>query len=187
MTEELQLIFDETREQMAKAISHLEQELQKIRAGKAHPTMLDSVMVEYYGNMTPLKQVGNVSTPDPRTITVQPWEKGIIDAISTAIINANLGLNPQNNGDIIIINVPALTEERRKDLVKRVRAEGETARVSIRNARKEANDMVKAAEKDGLSEDLAKSAEGQVQEYTDAHNKKVEEVLERKEKDIMTV
>lgn len=187
MTEELQMIFDEVKEQMAKAISHLETELQKIRAGKAHPSMLDSIMVEYYGSMTPLKQIANVSTPDPRTITVQPWEKSAIDTIATAIVNANLGLNPQNNGDLIIINVPSLTEERRKDLTKRVRSEGEHARVSIRNARKEANDMIKAEEKGGLSEDIAKTAEGKVQELTDTYNKKVEEVLDNKEKDIMTV
>lgn len=187
MTEELELIFDEARSQMEKAISHLDFELNKVRAGKAHPSMLDSIMVEYYGSMTPLKQIGNVTSPDPRTLTVQPWEKGLIDAISTAITNANLGLNPQNNGDVIIINVPSLTEERRKDLVKRVRAEGEHARVGIRNARKDANDMIKSAEKDGLSEDFAKSAEAKVQELTDGFNKKVEEVLDRKEKDIMTV
>lgn len=187
MTEELQMIFDEARAQMEKAIQHLEQELSKIRASKAHPSMLDGVMVEYYGSMTPLKQVGNVTTPDPRTITVQPWERGLLDAISTAIINANLGLNPQNNGEVVIINVPPLTEERRKDLVKRVRAEGESARVGIRNARKEANDMIKQEEKDGLSEDLAKTGETKVQELTDGFNKKVEEVLEKKERDIMTV
>lgn len=187
MTEEIQMIFDEAKQQMDKAISHLESELQKIRAGKAHPSMLDSVRVDYYGSMTPLKQIANVSTPDPRTITVQPWEKSSLDTIGTAITNANLGLNPQSNGDIIIINVPALTEERRKDLVKRVKAEGEHARVSIRNARKEANDMIKAEEKDGLSEDIAKSAEGKVQELTDTFNKKVEDILENKEKDIMTV
>lgn len=187
MTEEIQMIFDEAKQQMDKAISHLESELQKIRAGKAHPSMLDSVRVDYYGSMTPLKQIANVSTPDPRTITVQPWEKSSLDTIGTAITNANLGLNPQSNGDIIIINVPALTEERRKDLVKRVKAEGEHARVSIRNARKEANDMIKAEEKDGLSEDLAKGAEGKVQDLTDTYNKKVEEILDNKEKDIMTV
>lgn len=187
MTEELQLIFDETQEQMDRAIEHLEKELQKIRAGKAHPSMLDSIMVEYYGSMTPLKQIANVSTPDPRTLTVQPWEKSSIDTISTAIVNANVGLNPQNNGDIIIINVPTLTEERRKDLSKRVRSEGETARVSIRTARKEANDLIKSAEKDGLSEDIAKTAEAKIQELTDTFNKKIEDVLDRKEKDIMTV
>ncbi len=187
MTEELQMIFDEARTQMEKAISHLEFELNKIRASKAHPSMLDGIMVEYYGSMTPLKQIGNVTTPDPRTITVQPWERGLLDAISTAIINANLGLNPQNNGEVVIINVPALTEERRKDLVKRVRAEGESARVGIRNARKDANDMIKAEEKGGLSEDLAKGAETKVQELTDGFNKKVEEILDKKEKDIMTV
>jgi ribosome recycling factor len=187
MTEELQMIFDEAKAQMDKAIAHLEFELNKIRAGKAHPSMLDTIMVDYYGSMTPLKQIANVSTPDARTISIQPWEKKSIDPISTAIINANLGLNPQNNGEVVMINVPALTEERRRDLTKRVRAEGEAARVGIRNARKEANDLIKSAEKDGLSEDLAKTAESKVQEFTDAYNTRVEEVLDKKEKDIMTV
>jgi ribosome recycling factor len=188
MTEEINMAMDEAKEQMDKALVHLEQELRKIRAGKAHPSMLDSVMVEYYGNMTPLRQVSNINTPDARTISIQPWEKAMLDPISTGIINANLGLNPQNNGELIMINVPALTEERRRDLTKRVRAEAEHARVSIRNARKDANDFIKSEEKDnGLSEDIAKRAEAKVQELTDNYNKKVDAIIDAKEKDIMTV
>lgn len=181
------MVLDDTAGSMKKAIDHLESELKKIRAGKAHPSMLDSIMVDYYGSMTPLKQVANVSTPDPKTISVQPWEKAMLDPISTAIINANLGLNPQNNGEVIMINVPVLTEERRKDLVKRSKAEGEHAKVSIRNARKEANDMIKDLEKDGLSEDEAKRAEQKIQDLTNTYSEKVDQVLDLKEKDIMTV
>lgn len=181
------MVLDDTAGSMKKAIDHLESELKKIRAGKAHPSMLDSVMVDYYGSMTPLKQVANVSTPDPKTISVQPWEKAMLDPIATAIINANLGLNPQNNGEVIMINVPVLTEERRRDLVKRAKAEGEHAKVSIRNARKEANDMIKDLEKDGLSEDEAKRAEQKIQDLTNSHSDKVDYVLDLKEKDIMTV
>ncbi|MFM1932068.1 MAG: hypothetical protein RL226_1371 [Bacteroidota bacterium] len=187
MTEEIQMALEEAKDQMNKAIAHLEFELNKLRAGKAHPSMLDSVMVDYYGSMTPLKQVANVTTPDPRTITVQPWEKAMIDPISTGITNANLGLNPQNNGEVIIVSVPPLTEERRRDLTKKARAEGEHAKVGIRNARKDANDFIKSAEKDGLSEDMAKSAEAKVQELTDQYVKKIDAVLEKKEGEIMTV
>jgi len=187
MTEEVQMAIDEAKEQMDKALSHLESELRKIRAGKAHPSMLDSVMVDYYGSITPLKQVGNVSTPDARTLTVQAWEKPMLDPIATAITNANLGLNPQSNGELIIINVPALTEERRRDLSKRVRAEGEHAKVSIRNGRKEANDFIKSAEKEGLSEDMAKTAEANIQTLTVSYAKKIDEILDAKETDIMTV
>lgn len=187
MTEEVQLALSEAEDQMNASIKHLEAELVKIRAGKANPSMLDSVMVDYYGTMTPLRQVGNVSTPDARTLTVQAWEKAMLDPISTAITNANLGLNPQNNGEMIIISVPQLTEERRRDLSKRARAEGEHARVSIRNARKDANDLIKDAEKEGLSEDMAKTAESQIQDLTNKFTKKVEEILDAKEQDIMTV
>jgi ribosome recycling factor len=187
MSEEVQMALEEAEGAMKKAIDHLEAELKKIRAGKAHPSMLDSVMVDYYGSRTPLKQVANVSTPDPKTISVQPWEKSMLDPISTAIINANLGLNPQNNGDLIMINIPALTEERRRELSKRARGEGEHARVSIRNARKDANDLIKEAEKEGLPEDDAKRAEQKVQELTNSYSDKVEEILDQKEKDIMTV
>lgn len=187
MTEEVQMALDEARESMSKSIDHLETELTKIRAGKAHPSMLQGVQVDYYGSMTPLNQVANVSTSDARTILVQPWEKAMLDPISTAIINANLGLNPQNNGEMIIISVPVLTEERRRDLTKRVRAEGEHAKVSVRNARKDANDLIKMAEKDGLSEDMAKTAESKVQDITDEFSKKIDTIVDAKEKDVMTV
>lgn len=187
MTEEIQMALDTAREAMNKAVSHMEAELMKIRAGKAHPAMLDSVMVEYYGSMTPLSQVSNINSTDARTLTVQAWEKSMLDPIATAIINANLGLNPMNNGESILINIPPLTEERRRDLTKRARAEGEHARVSVRNARKDANDFVKAAKADGLSEDLAKDGENEIQKLTDSYIKKIDEILAKKESDIMTV
>ena len=187
MTEEIQMAMDMAREAMDKGIKHMEAELQKIRAGKAHPAMLDSVKVEYYGSMTPLSQVSNVNSSDARTLTVQVWEKALLDPVATAIINANLGLNPMNNGESILINIPPLTEERRRDLTKRARSEGEHARVSVRNARKEANDFIKAAKSDGLSEDLAKDGESEVQKLTDQFIKKIDEVLSAKEADIMTV
>jgi ribosome recycling factor len=187
MSEEIGMALEEATAGMNKAIDHLEFELNKIRAGKASPAMLDSVKVDYYGSLTPMKNVANVSTPDARTITVQAWEKHMLDAISKAIMEANLGLNPQNNGDIIIISVPMLTEERRRDLSKRAHGEGENAKVAIRNARKEAIDFIKQAQKDGLPEDEAKTGETKVQELTDRYNKKVEEVLAAKDKDIMTI
>ena len=169
------------------AIEHLHVALNKIRAGKAHPTMLSTVMVDYYGSQTPLQQVANVNTMDPRTLGVQPWEKAMLDPICTAITNANLGLNPMSNGEIIMINVPALTEERRQTLTKQARAESEHAKVSIRNSRKEANDYIKLLEKDGLSEDLAKTAEAKVQEMTNKYVSKVDSIIAEKESDIMTV
>jgi ribosome recycling factor len=187
MEEELSFIFEATTESMEGAINHLTHELTKIRAGKASPAMVDSVKVDYYGSRVPLTQVSNVGTPDPRTITIQPWEKNMLDPIEKAIIAANLGLNPQNNGEIIIINVPMLTEERRRDLVKQSKIEGENAKVSIRNFRKEANDAVKKLQKDGLAEDNAKMAEDKVQKLTDAYIIKVEKLLELKEQDILTV
>jgi ribosome recycling factor len=187
MSEEIGMALEEATAGMNKAIDHLEFELNKIRAGKASPAMLDSVKVDYYGSLTPMKNVANVSTPDARTITVQAWEKHMLDAISKAIMEANLGLNPQNNGDLIIISVPMLTEERRRDLSKRAHGEGENAKVAIRNARKEAIDFIKQAQKDGLPEDEAKTGETKVQELTDRYNKKVEEVLAAKDKDIMTI
>jgi ribosome recycling factor len=187
MTEELNLIFDTTRESMTASIDHLERELLTIRAGRANPEMLHNVKVDYYGSIVPLSQVSNINTPDARTITVQPWEKNMIQPIEKAIMNANLGLNPTNNGDFVIINIPPLTEERRKELVKQARAEAEHARVSLRNARRDANDEIKQLQKDGLSEDLAKDAEEQVQGITNQFSDKVEKHLERKEKEIMTV
>jgi ribosome recycling factor len=187
MNEDVQLAIEEAKDLMKKGIDHLETELQKIRAGKANPNMLSSVQVDYYGTMTPLQQVANINTPDAKTLSIQPWEKAMLDPITTSIINSNLGLNPQNNGDLIMINIPALTEERRRDLTKRAKAEAEHAKVSIRNARKEANDEIKSAEKEGLSEDDAKRAEEEVQKLTDKYTKMVDEIYEAKEKDIMTV
>jgi len=187
MQEEVDFVLEETEEKMSDSIAHLSKELLHIRAGKASPSMLDGVLVEYYGSMTPLSQVSNVSTPDARTIAVQPWEKGLISVIEKAIMNANLGFNPDNNGELIRINIPVLTEERRKDLVKQVHQEGETAKISIRTARKEANDSLKKLEKDGLSEDLEKDAEAAVQKFTDDFGKKIDDLVKAKEEDIMTI
>lgn len=187
MNEEITMALDDAREKMDKAMSRLEAELSKIRAGKAHPSMLESVRVDYYGSMTPVSQVANVNSTDARTLVVQPWEKGMLDAISTGIINANLGLNPMNNGEVLIINVPPLTEERRRELSKRARSEGEGARVGIRNARKDANDYLKAAKEEGMSEDDLKQGEQKVQDLTNVYTAKVEEVLTSKEADIMTI
>ncbi len=172
---------------MEKSIEHLENQLLTVRAGKANTHVLDSVMVEYYGSPTPLAQVASVTVPDARTILIQPWEKNLMPVIEKAILVANLGFTPQNNGEHIRINVPALTEERRKDLVKQVRAEGEHARMSIRNARRDAIEAIKKLQKDGLPEDVAKDAEAEMQKITDSFGKKVDEVLEKKEKEIMTV
>jgi ribosome recycling factor len=187
MQEEVDFVLEHCEERMNAAIEHLEKELLHIRAGKASPAMLDGVLVEYYGSMTPLNQVSNVSTPDARTVAIQPWEKSLIPVIEKAILAANLGFNPDNNGEIIRINIPALTEERRKSLVKQVHNEGETAKVSIRTARKEANDSLKKLQKEGLSEDLEKDAEAEVQKLTDEFGKKVDSRVEVKEKDIMTI
>ncbi|MFT4660226.1 MAG: ribosome recycling factor [Patiriisocius sp.] len=187
MTEEINLILDMTKENMDSSMTHLDKELRSIRAGKANPSMLETVKVDYYGTATPLSQVANVNTPDGRTLSIQPWEKSILEEIEKAIINSNLGLNPQNNGEMIIISVPPLTEERRKDLSKKAKAETETARISIRNARKEAIDAIKKLEKDGLSEDMAKTAEAKVQDIVNRYSSKVDDVITAKEKDIMTV
>ena len=187
MNEEVEMAMDEAKEQMDKALERLQGELRKVRAGKAHPSMLESVKVDYYGTMTPVSQVANVNTTDARTIIVQPWEKPMLDPISMGIINANLGLNPMNNGEVLIINVPPLTEERRIELSKRARSEGEAARVSIRNARKDANDLLRTAKEDGLSEDMQKTGEAQIQDLTNAYTKKVEDILAAKEADIMTI
>ena len=187
MTEELAMIYDEFKESNQKSLNHLENELVKIRAGKASPAMLNGVMIEYYGSMTPLQQVANVNTMDARTIIVQPWEKPLLNDIARGIINANLGLNPQNNGEQLIIAVPPLTEERRRDLVKRAKAEAEHSKVGIRNNRKDALDMIKDLKNEGLSEDMTKDAEEEIQKITNSYIKKVDELLELKENDIMTV
>jgi len=187
MQEEVQMILDICREKMEHAITHLDKELVHIRAGKASPRMLDSVMVEYYGSMVPVAQVSNINTPDARTIAIQPWEKTMIRPIEKAIINSNLGFNPDNNGEFIRINVPAPTEQRRKDMVKTVNHEGEVAKVSLRSARKDANDNLKKLLKDGLSEDLQKDAEDEVQGMVNDFSKKVDKMLEDKNIEILTI
>lgn len=185
MNEDIQFILDSTKESMDSAIKHLEKQLVNIRAGKASPAMLGSVMVDYYGSQTPLNQVANVNTPDGRTITVQPWEKAMLQEIERGIMLANLGFNPMNNGETIIINVPPLTEERRKDLAKQAKAEAEDAKIGIRNARKEANNDIKKLEE--ASEDQKANAEIDIQEMTDSYVKKVDSIFNNKEKEIMTV
>jgi ribosome recycling factor len=188
MSEELNFIYDEAEEHMQKSIQHLEHELKSIRAGKASPQMLSTVTVDYYGTQTPLSQVANVGVQDARTLTIQPWEKNLLSVIEKAIMEANIGFNPMNNGEKIIINVPPLTEERRKELVKKAKDEAEIARVSIRNIRKEANNDIKKMEKDKeISEDESKMAHDKIQELTDKYIKEVEKHFEKKEKDIMTV
>ena len=185
--EEIEFILDSTEESMIGSIAHLEKEFLNIRAGKASPQMLGSVFVDYYGSQTPLSQVSNVNVPDARTITIQPYEKSMLHTIEKAIMVANLGFNPMNNGENIIISVPALTEERRRDLVKQAKAEAEDAKIGIRNARKDANTDIKKLEKEGTSEDICKSAEEDVQKLTDAFIRKVDEHLATKEADIMKV
>jgi len=187
MQEDIQFVLDTAEESMIGSIAHLEKELTGIRAGKASPKMIVSVMVDYYGTDTPISQVANISTPDARTIAIQPWEKAMIEPIERAIINSNLGFNPDNNGEMIRINIPALTEERRRDLTKQVHAEGEHAKVSVRNARRDAIDEFKKMQKDGLSEDLEKDGEAAAQKLTDKYYKLIEEQVSEKEKDIMTI
>ncbi len=187
MTEEIEIILEMAQEKMDKAITHLEHELIKIRAGKANPGMLEGVMVDYYGSMTPLQQVANVNTPDPRTIAIQPWEKAMIQPIEKAIMMANLGFNPENNGEIVRISVPPLTEERRKDLVKQAKKEAEDARISIRNVRRDSNEELKKLKKDGLAEDAEKDAQAEVQKLTDKYSKIVDDHIAKKEQDILTI
>lgn len=182
--EEIDFILDSAKEAMNNAIAHLEKELRSIRAGKATPAMLANVMVDYYGSQTPLSQVANVNTPDARTISVQPWEKNMLQEIEKAIMIANLGFNPMNNGDVIMINVPPLTEERRRDLAKQAKAEAEHAKVGIRNARKDANNDIK---KTDISDDMKKNAEADIQTLTDNFVKDIDEKYSVKEKEIMTV
>ncbi|MCM4152862.1 ribosome recycling factor [Arenibacter sp. N53] len=184
MNEDIKFILDTTKEGMDSALAHLEKMFIKIRAGKASPIMLSSVMVEYYGSPTPLSQIANVNTPDARTLSVQPWEKNMLHEIEKAIMNANLGFNPMNNGDFVIINVPPLTEERRRDLVKQAKAEAEDAKIGVRNARQEANKEIRGLD---VSEDLQKNAEGDVQTLTDKYIKKIDAFLEAKEIEIMKV
>ena len=184
MNEEIDIILDSTEEAMQGALAHLDKALGNIRAGKASPQMLGNVFVDYYGTQTPLHQVANVSSPDARTITIQPWEKKMIQPIEKAILVANLGFNPMNNGDYVIISVPPLTEERRKELVKQAKGEAEDAKISIRNARQEANKEIK---KTDASEDIKKNSEESVQQLTDKYIKKVDEVFAVKEAEILKV
>ena len=187
MNEEVQLYTEDALDKMEKALRHLSTELLKLRAGKASPAMLDGIMVNYYGTPTPLQQVANINTPDARSIVIQPWERKIIDAIEKAIFAANIGMTPTNNGEIVRLIVPQLTEERRRNMVKSVKMEGENARISIRNARRDAIEEFKKMVKHGLPEDTEKDAEENMQKLTDKYYKKVEEILAKKETEIMTV
>ena len=187
MSEELELVLEDAQDTMKKAITHLESELQKIRAGKANPQMLDGLTIDYYGSPTPLNQVANISVLDARTLTIQPWEKNMLQPIERAIINANLGVTPQNDGNIIRIFMPPLTEERRRELVKRSNGEGEHSRVAIRSIRRDAIEHIKKLQKEGLSEDIAKDAEKNIQELTDKYIVFIEKHLNAKEKEIMAV
>jgi ribosome recycling factor len=187
MQEEIDFLFDATKDDMDRALSHMEKALVKIRAGRANPSMLQGVMVEYYGAATPLQQVSNVNTPDARTISIQPWEKTLIPEIEKAILNAGLGFNPMNNGESVIISVPPLTEERRRDLAKLAKSESESAKVGVRAARKSAMDELKKLGNDGLSEDLQKDYENDIQKMTDDYIAKCDAMYVKKEQDIMTV
>jgi len=187
MSESLEKIIDEVSHNMTKAIAHLETEISKIRAGKATPQIVEGIYVDYYGNATPINQVANVAIPDPRTITLQPWEKNMLGPIEKAIIAANIGLNPQNDGIYIRLFLPPLTEERRKELAKRVFNEGEQAKVAVRSIRRESMEHVKKLQKEGLSEDIAKNSEGRIQGITDKFIALVDQHCKEKEKEIMTV
>jgi len=187
MNEEVQLYFDDAVEKMENALKYLSSELVKLRAGKAYPSMLDGIMVNYYGTPTPIQQVANINTPDARSFVIQPWEKKMIDAIEKAIFAANIGMTPTNNGEVVRLTVPQITEERRKSLVKQVKVEGENAKISIRNARRDAIEEFKKMVKQGLPEDMEKDASENMQKLTDKYYKKVDEILTKKETEIMTV
>ncbi len=187
MNEEIDFLMEAAEEGMEKAIGHLERELQKLRAGKANPQMLDSVKVDYYGTLTKLSQISNINTPDPRSIVIQPWEKNMLGPIEKAIMAANLGFNPQNDGTLIRVVVPPLTEERRRDLVKKAKEEAENSKVGIRGARRDAIDSGKKLQKDGVPEDLVKKFESDIQELTNKYIAKVDKLVEAKEADIMTI
>ena len=185
--EEIDLILEDTKERMDKSIQFLISELKKIRAGKAMPSMLDGIMVEYYGTPTPILQVASITTPDSRTIFVKPWEKTIIQDIEKAIIDNDLGLNPQNDGENIIINIPALTEERRLVLVKQIKGEGEKGKISIRSVRKESNELIKKLSNEGFSEDAIKDGESEIQKITDLKISRIDEIIKSKETEITTI
>jgi ribosome recycling factor len=187
MEDEISFYLSEAKESMGKAVSHADATMAKIRAGKALPSMLDGLMVTYYGTPTPIGQVASVNSGDARTLLIKPWERNLIPDIERAIINSDLGLMPQNDGEVIRLNIPPLTEERRRELVKQAKAEAENGRVSVRNIRKDVNDALRKLQKDGASEDAVKRAEEEVQKLTDAHVKKVDELFAKKEADIMKV
>ena len=187
MQEEIEMMLDEARDSMDKAIEHLINQLTKIRAGKASPSMLGSVMVEAYGILSPLNQLASVTTPDGRTLAIQPFDKSTLQDIEKGILQANIGLTPQNDGEFIRLNIPPLTEERRREMVKQTKVEAEDAKISLRSARKDAMDFIKSLEKDGLSEDLAKNAEDDVQKIVNDYSAKVDAVFNNKESEIMTV
>lgn len=185
--EELEFYLEEAKDHMEKSIQHVSHALAKIRAGRATPSMLDGLMVDYYGNPTPITQIASVNTPDARTLAIKPWEKNMLSEIEKAIINSDLGLNPQNDGEIVRLNIPPLTEERRINLVKQSRVEAEHGKVSVRNVRKDANDHLRKLLKEHISEDDVKKAEVIVQEFTNNYIKKIDAILAKKEEDIMTV
>lgn len=187
MTEDLNAVLEEATATMKKAIGHFEAELSRIRAGKATPTMLDGIVVDYYGTPTPIGQVGNITAMDARTLTIQPWEKNMLQPIERSIIAANIGINPQNDGNLIRLFLPPLTEERRKELVKRSNGEGEQAKIAVRNIRRDSIEQIKKLQKDGLSEDAAKDGENDMQELTNNYISLVDKHLETKEKEIMSV
>ena len=187
MADDISSIYSHAEDHMKKAINHLESELVKVRAGKANPQMIDGIMVDYYGNPTPINQVGNISVMDARTLSIQPWEKNMLQPIERAIIAANIGINPQNDGNLIRLFLPPLTEERRRELVKKCQNEGEHSKVAIRNIRRDAIEHIKKLQKNGLSEDAAKDAETDIQELTNKYISAVEKHLSYKEKEIMSV
>ena len=187
MTDDCILCLEEAKESMQNALAHIEREFHKIRAGKASPQMLEGVKFDYYGSLTPIEQAANINTPDPRQIIVQPWDKSVLGVIEKAILAANLGFNPKNEGEVLRINVPALTEDRRKEMVKKAKSETENSKISIRNIRRNANELAKQLKKDGTPEDEIKQLENEIQKLTDHYISEIDKLLEAKEKDIMTV
>jgi len=187
MSEEVNLILETTKESMTSAVSHLEQELSKVRAGRATPAMVSDIKVDYYGTMTGIPQVANVNNMDNRTLSIQPWEKNMLPLIEKAIFAANIGITPQSDGEIIRLTIPPLTEERRRELAKKIKALGEDAKVSVRSTRKDANDEMKALVKDGLSEDMGKTAEASVQNITKGFGEKIDKLVKAKEDEVMTI
>jgi len=187
MIDKAKAVIDAAREKMQGAVTYLDEDLKTYRAGKANPAVFNNVVVNYYGTMTPIPQVASISTPDAKTMLIQPWDRSLIRSVEKAIMDANLGFTPQNNGEVIRINIPAITEERRKELVKKARTAGENAKVAVRNARRDAIESLKKLQKEGLPEDTEKDFEDEVQKLTDTYSKKVEEILVAKEKEIMTV